>query len=211
MTRQAWIPFFASAFLAFAPCAWAVTGGPDAGGYRFTDSTEAGPPIAFNFVPIAGTPVVLTDDSTSPAEPIGFTFNYYGTDFTTVFIGSNGYLTFGAGSVDRSPDVMPNAAAPNNIIAGNWTDLDPELGGTISFLTAGAAPNQTFTVEWLNIQHFLGGNAVRFQIILHETTNEIELQIDDGLLQQAAAQGRGGVLGEGRGVLQELSDAGRVP
>ncbi len=180
MTRQAWIPFFASAFLAFAPCASALTGGPDAGGYRFTDSTEPGPPIAFNFVPIAGTVVALTDDSFSPAEPIGFTFNYYGTDFTTVRICSNGFLSFVGDSTSFNPTALPTSSTPNNMIAGDWTDLNPSLGGTISFTTTGAAPNRVFTAEWLNIQHFGGGFPVRFQISLLETTNNIELQIDDG-------------------------------
>ncbi|MFZ4575251.1 MAG: proprotein convertase P-domain-containing protein, partial [Phycisphaerales bacterium] len=44
-----------------------------------------------------GTALVLGDDNFLTA-PIGFSFPFYGTSYTDVFVGSNGLLTFGVGS-----------------------------------------------------------------------------------------------------------------
>lgn len=53
------------------------------------------------FAPIAipsGTVVGgLSDDNIVGSFPIGFTFNFFGTDYTQFYIGSNGFLTFSAG------------------------------------------------------------------------------------------------------------------
>ncbi len=190
MARQKWILVSAVTFLAFAPGAWALTGGPDAGGYTFTDSNEAGGP-AFSFVPLVGATEcpssgggLLADGDlvNSGSIPIGFTFNYYGTNFTTVFISAKVFLSFGTGSSDFGSDPMPSTNTPNNIIAFNWNDIDPSAtaGDTIRFQTAGAAPNRTFTVEFLGTGHFSAGAfPIRVQVQLRETTNEILMQIDD--------------------------------
>jgi hypothetical protein len=90
-----------ASLLTQASPAQALTGGPDAGGYTFTDSNEAGGPT-YNFEDISDTgtsagDAATCDDCVSPALPIGFTFNYYGTDYTSAYVSSNGFLTFLAG------------------------------------------------------------------------------------------------------------------
>lgn len=62
---------------------------------------------------------------------LGRAFTYYGTDYTQVWIGTNGWISF----VDPSsfgdtytPVALPNSGAPNGFVAPFWTDLDIGVG-----------------------------------------------------------------------------------
>lgn len=139
--------------------------------YSVTPVTFA--PLSTN----AGISVPLTDESVSPALPIGFPFKFYGIDYTEFYISSNGFITFDAftGPGCCSGQVLPNFNALKNLIALAWEDLDPSLGGTISYYTTGTSPNRKLVVTFDNIQHYQGGDAVTTQAILYETSNKIEI------------------------------------
>jgi hypothetical protein len=125
-----------------------ITNLPPTGGYDV--STPSYVPEAH-----AGTNVALGDDANSAALPIGFTFNFFGTNYTTFFIGSNGFITFGAGSTSLTPQTLPNTGAPNNIIALAWRDLDPGSNGNlIRYQTLGTAPNRRLVVSFQNVPYF---------------------------------------------------------
>lgn len=105
-------------------------GGPDAFGYRWIDSDEPGGPT-FNWVEInsIGTQVSPTDDGNVGPYPIGFTFNYYGIDFTEFRIASNGFATLTSTSGTLSNTTIPSTGEPNNLFALMWDDLRPASGG----------------------------------------------------------------------------------
>ena len=75
------------------------------------------------FAPIdittSGTVVSLGDDEVSGAQPIGFSFNYYGSDYTDIFISSNGFITFDSNSANGccSGGLIPSSGDENNLIA----------------------------------------------------------------------------------------------
>ncbi len=140
-------------------------GGPDLFGHKWIDSDEPGGPV-FNWIDITamGTPVTLGDDD-GIQVPLPFTFNFYGTDYTDIAIGSNGYLTFGSDWTDFSNDPIPDPNDPNDIIAPFWDDLNPGLGGTIHYYFD-AATNQ-FIVQYTDIQHFGGSAPYTFEVILN--------------------------------------------
>ncbi len=160
--------------------AFALSGGPDSYGYYFSDSTEPGGPT-YNFEDISGTgtSVTLSDDQTSGAVPLGFSFSFYGTTYTNTYISSNGFLTFLSGQPSPFNTVgIPNAADPDGMVAGWWTDLDPSSGGSIRYQTLGSAPNRRFILQYTNVPHYpwtTGLNPVTFQIKLFESTNVIEV------------------------------------
>ena len=131
--RQALILWSAAVLIAALPFhASADSGGPDTFGYLFIDSNEPGGP-AFNFEDISGTgtPVSLSDDRMSGANPIGFTFEYYGINYTSAYISSNGFISFLAaqshGCCSGRP--IPSFGNPDAIIAGWWEDLCPPCSG----------------------------------------------------------------------------------
>ena len=121
--------------------------------------------------------VQLGDDQVSAAIPIPFNFLFYGISYHEVFISSNGFITFNANEVDgyNGGDAVPNALHPNNFIAGFWEDLNPSAGG-VGYASTGDEGSREFVVSFTEVPHFGVGFPVTFQIIIHEGSNDIELQ-----------------------------------
>lgn len=135
------------------------------------------------------TELALGDDATANAINIGFSFTFFGNTYTNLFISSNGLVGFSAPSNSYSPQNFPSATYPNNIIAWCWTDLNPGAGGTVSYETTGVAPNRQFIVYYDDVLHYGGDDQVSGQIVLHETSNAIDLiaidiQSDGGSMTQ---------------------------
>ncbi len=118
-----------------------------------------------------------TDDDNAPAT-IPFAFNYWGTNYTTVNIGSNGYVQFGSASTDFSPNPFPSTDIPG-AISLFWSDLQVNTPGFVSYSTEGTAPNRTFVIKYSQISPCCGtfANDYSGEIILHETSNIIDLLV----------------------------------
>jgi gliding motility-associated-like protein len=128
----------------------------------------------------AGTAINLTDDAWSTGIALPFTFCFWGTAYNTIYIGSNGIVSFNAaysGGYCQWPigAAMPSAADPRNSIGGPWQDLYPPGGGTIKYITYGSAPCRRFVVSW-NAMGMYGcfSTLCTQQIVLYETTNIID-------------------------------------
>ncbi len=128
------------------------------------------------------TPTGITgDDRYSGVFPIGFSFDFYGTTYTQVVIGSNGMLSFDitrAGAYCPWPisaALLGNPSARNNI-CGPWCDILISAGGSITYSTAGTAPNRKFSVTWCGSRMYSCTTQwTTSQIILYETSNIIEV------------------------------------
>ncbi len=122
-------------------------------------------------------PVTLTDDAVTSALPVGFTFNYFGNPYTQFYIGSNGIIGFNASSLGSAytPQTIPNATVPNDLIAFVWTDLNPTAGGTITYLTAGTAPNRKLIVSYNNVNRYGSTSTVNGRIELSESSDIVEI------------------------------------
>jgi hypothetical protein len=171
----------ATAALLAAP-ALALSGGPNGFGYTFKDNASGGPTPAYVALSMTtgATPISLADDAVSGAVNLGFTFQYHGSSFTQLFVSSNGWVTFTStsNSAPTPPASMPNSAAPNNVIAGYWGNLNPSApGGKLLTQTLGSAPSRVFVVDYQQVQHgpSNGGDRVSFEIKLFETMNVIEV------------------------------------
>lgn len=134
--------------------------------------------------------VASCDDCFSNWVPLGFTFNFYGTNYTQCLISSNGYITFAGAGTGYTPGGgsgwaitvnLPNPGGPRNAIMTPWQDNNPALTTTdiIRYKTIGTAPNRIFIVEYLGVGAFGCGATICFgsQIHLYETTNVIETHI----------------------------------
>lgn len=139
--------------------------------------------------PFSPTELSLGDDATANAIPIGFNFTFFGNTYNTLFISSNGLVGFSAPSNSYTAQNFPDPTYPNNIIAWCWTDLNPGVGGNISYETIGVAPNRKFVVYYDEVTHYGGAATVTGQIVLNETSNAIDLiavdiQTDGGAMTQ---------------------------
>jgi len=177
--------------LGFNPLGPLATGGPDAFGYRFADSNDFGISPVYDFVDISGigTPIALGDNDYAEV-PIGFDFKFYGNSavdpnvYNSVFVGSNGFLSFGAGSTDLSPDpALPDPTLPNNLIAATWDNLVPGTVYVQSFAQCPYNPypntvDACFIVQYDDFSHAGGAPAGTWEVILFRT-GSILLQYED--------------------------------
>ncbi len=148
--------------------------GPDAFGYTAKTISNG-----LRDIESTGTAVSLTGVEASDSIGLPFAFNYYGEEMTSLRIGANGFITFDDGAITGSAGgrVFPDPNGFNGIIAGCWGDLLPETGG-VCYQSLGAVGDREFVVGFYDVAQYTGGGNVTFEMILHERTNNIELQID---------------------------------
>ena len=135
---------------------------PEGIAYRWSDNTEGAHRVAFNWLG-------LNDDGYSDEVSLGFSVPYFGTDYSTATVHSNGFFTFGPlgnfhrryGIPLRLPNTSANAAA--NMVAPFWADvsLQPSAGAFFS-----SSRNEA-VITWKDVVH--SGNSLSFQVNIHET------------------------------------------
>jgi gliding motility-associated-like protein len=133
---------------------------------------------------MTGQSVVLSDDWHSGVIDIGFTFNYYGTNYTKCVLSSNNYITFDTTVANLYSNWTITAAAPNpamipnNSIMGPFQDVNPMSVYPIYYGTYGTAPNRVFVVTFCELPMFSCTSLLfSSQIKLFESTNFIENHI----------------------------------
>jgi hypothetical protein len=108
--------------------------------------------------------VPSSDDVTHGPFPIGFTFNYFGVNYTQFYIGSNGWIGFSPGqTTGYTAMFVPNASSPVNSILGDWEDLLPG-SSNIYYSTTGTIPNRKLT----------GKDLWGFADMLYDTIGDLE-------------------------------------
>jgi len=138
----------------------------------------------------SGSTAVSGDDNVSGSITIPFTFSYYGVNYNNVYVYTNGFVQLGSSSSSTTVygQTLPNAANPNNIIAGVFSDLNASTG-TISTFTTGTSPNRVFSIYYNNIPFYCTGSGggcnsnrrgnTNFQIRLYEKSNFIEIHVQN--------------------------------
>lgn len=166
-------------FVLVALAAFLLGAGSASAAYYYSDNSAA-VAAAYPWVdvsllsPTPGTPVPLGDDTVSGAVNLGFTFNFGGTNYTQLRIGSNGMLFFSGTST-----AYTNAALPLNGASGKpnidavmlpfWDDLHPASVGTrIMYRSFGTAPNRYFVVSYLAVPHYPAIGSYTFQVQIFE-------------------------------------------
>ncbi len=125
-----------------------------------------------------GTQVTLDDDELTAALPIGFEFGFYGNIYTEFYISSNGFITFSDEGEDGccNGQSIPDTNEPNNLIAFDWNDINPEDGGTMRYTTIGTAPNRILIMDWDSVTHIDDSDDITTtQVKLFEGSNRIEI------------------------------------
>lgn len=111
---------------------------------------------------------LLDDDGGAPLT-LPFSFWFYGTAYTSMMIGSNGYLELGGTGASSSllNTELPSASAPNNIIAMFWDDLNSNFGTQGHIYSYHDVANGRFVIQYQNVEHFSSGDPETFQCFLY--------------------------------------------
>ena len=117
--------------------------------------------------PAGGSAISLGDDASSEIV-IPFSFQFYGATWNSVYVGSNGYLTFGVSDTTYNESLGAHFSLPR--ISGLFDDLNPTAGGTVSYRDLGSR----LAVTWLDVAEYGTSNSNTFQIIL-ESNGEITI------------------------------------
>jgi len=180
--------------------AWSAVGPVDADGYTWTDSVPPMPMVPHTFVSIVGTGVLVPgvngcDDCVSAALPIGFPIRYRGIAYTSVYVSTNGVLSFSptlTSQFTTDPTIPFVGGAGDNLLAPLFVDLTARAGGTITSQLKGVAPNREFIVEYNVVPFFSGAGLNTFQVVLKEATGQIEFRYQNVTTKFSPAGGFGG-------------------
>src|SRR6266404_3450859 len=96
----------------------------------------------------AGQQITLADDDFHLVA-LGFVFPYFGQTYSSVFLNSDGNLTFTAGDVEITARDLGRFAAGHPRIAPFFADLNPSQGGTV---TVSVLPDRA-VFSWLAVPY----------------------------------------------------------
>lgn len=134
--------------------------------YIKTDSDSAGGPV-YNWSDISSTGTAITglgDDNNIGPYNIGFSFPFYGQNFSSFRVCSNGYISFTSSSTQLSGYQLPNGSAPENLIAWYWMDLLHTTGASTHYKLVDA---NTLVIQFKDIAHYSNSSLrVSAQIVL---------------------------------------------
>jgi len=136
---------------------------------------------------IISTGSINVDDRFGQVINLGFKFNYFNFKYNKVIMGDNGIISFDINNsygfcnylVDENV-LIPNVNIEGNSILGVFQDFQNLSGGSMSFETYGVAPFRNFLAIYDNVQL---NDCITTRnsnlILLHETYNIIDVQIED--------------------------------
>lgn len=125
------------------------------GSYYRACYSEAG---GFGVDPAGGTSISLRDDDYAQIDLGGESVDFYGTGYDTLYIGSNGYITFLSGDTHYIESLEDHFDLPR--ISALFDDLDPPSGGAISWKQL----SDRIAVTFENVCEHGGAEGNSFQI-----------------------------------------------
>ncbi|WP_426513946.1 LamG-like jellyroll fold domain-containing protein [Dactylosporangium sp. McL0621] len=167
-------------------------------GYTCTAQSQA-------FDPADGSLLNLSGDDATTQVALPFVVPFYGHNSSTAWVSTNGFIAFADPSAagDASAGAaIPQAAAPNAIVAPFWRDLIVDGSASVRTELTGAFPNRQYIVEWRNVEMWGTPKRVTFEAILSENGdiafNYADIDADDvekGLDATVGIESTGGEYG----------------
>jgi large repetitive protein len=150
------------------------------------------PPTPYDLV--AGTGISIgTDDVWGSIVTLPFSFCYYGVNYNTINVGSNGAIQFAPASGGGYHPWSYTASCPSvalvnaGDIFGVYHDIDPSIipsgnphNTRIEWQVLGTAPCRIMVVSFNHVPHFSCGVNLRstHMMVLYETTNVIDVYVE---------------------------------
>jgi hypothetical protein len=148
--------------------------GPD--GFGYTASAAA-----YEFTDISATGRLVLEGADDLHREIspgnGFSFDFYGETYDSLYVSSNGLITFGGFNSDY--DNTNLSSRPDQpTIAAFWDDLDAESGQGVYWQLLGEGDNQQLVLQW-ETGFFSASGLISFQAVLSEADNSIQINYRD--------------------------------
>jgi hypothetical protein len=145
-----------------------------------------------------GTDLALGDDNCKYV-PLGFAFTFYGRELGSTWVCANGNVNFTTNFNTAFNDfrgTLPNA---HFLIAAPATsDWVPDATNNVYYQTVGVAPSRRMIVTWNNLRlrkSSMNGPRSTFRLILHETSNLVELHYPSLIREANATAMKAGISG----------------
>ena len=90
----------------------------------------------------------------------GHTVSLYGTAYSSFYVGTNGYITFGSGDTEYDDTTALHFGQPR--VSALFDDLDPSSGGSVTYKQLA----DRVAVTWQNVPEWSSGGSNTFQIEL---------------------------------------------
>lgn len=182
------------------PALWAqVSGGPDGFGYTWqnTSSTAIDAP-AYNWIDITSTGTLvagLGDDNFVGPLSMGFNFRYYWSDFSQLYVGSNGYVSFQPYNISSTAigfPTMPVVDPYNNLMAPMLCDLNFSGSGNPGEVYLWSNNVDSCIISYVSVPFWINsiagyGGSNTFQVIYSGVDSSITFQYQQQLGSYDAA------------------------
>jgi subtilisin family serine protease len=143
-----------------------------------------------SYVSIAGTNLNLDDDSVATVQS-PFPISFGGGNFTTLYVNSNGSISFteafdgyvplGLPQTPTSGPFVPTGPPFFTMVAPLWQDLYPipNTNQNVFWAVVGSAPNRQLVVEWRNVLSFdcrtdPNSTPVSFEAVFSENSSNVQ-------------------------------------
>jgi uncharacterized membrane protein len=103
-----------------------------------------------------------SDDDFEQVDLSNFQFPFYGRNYSSVFVGSNGFITLEEGAYDFANTSLPSPDATRSMIAALWDDLNPSRGGKIYY----QEETDRLIVQFQDVPRYERNGVFTFQVVL---------------------------------------------
>lgn len=158
--------------------------------YTFSTTTGTYADITGATVLATATGSLLTnqiDDYTYTVTPSpSFSFYFNGVAYSTFYVSSNGFITFGSAPTTTNYTPISSAGTYAGAISAFGKDINAAwktsgiTNGSLSWVVTGTAPNRTLTFQWKNFREAANSSTtnvsgINFQIQLVESSNVVKI------------------------------------
>jgi len=119
-----------------------------------TDSFGYACDSATGSYPTVSNLLALTGDDVQTSITLPFPVPFYGTNYTTASVTTNGSIAFAAASATQTNVAIPATSAPNGALYPLWDDWFVDAPAGIYTGVIGTVPHRRFVVEWRNVRSF---------------------------------------------------------
>ncbi len=138
--------------------------------------------FAGTYTPIVGSTLTTGlvgsyDDGYWPVN-FGFSFPFNGNNYSTCFVGTNGYVALGAGTTNIGNTMNVNFAGRAGVLSPFNMDSEVDPANPVRWEVSGAAPNRVLTIQFNGVHYWTvvppTPYTFTYQVKMYETSGMIE-------------------------------------